>query len=158
MIFRTYMDLKIPKISELDFQELKQYISEVYEYLYRLGKNYNNELGVKINPLLMHESVRMITFGGVVNQEAQNALMQIQMDYFSPADMAYQQIIVNESWDEVDFAFKRFLMGLKEIDNDNFEAFLAKTIDYYIAVAVLNGNLTEQHTNYIEDLIDNLTY
>jgi hypothetical protein len=158
MNYRTYLDMKIPELESFSNQELIEYIESIYEKLYRLGKNYNEVLNTKINPLLMQESIKIMTFDGVIDQEAQNAIMQIQMDYFSPTDLPYQQIIVNESYQDIDFAFKRFLMGLKEIDAEVFQNFFTTMIDYYIAISLLNQMFGNKQLNYINELIDNLTY
>lgn len=158
MNYKAYLDMKITELESFSNQELIEYIESIYEKLYRLGKNYNEVLNTKINPLLMQESIKIMTFDGVIDQEAQNAIMQIQMGYFSPADLPYQQIIVNEAYQDIDFAFKRFLMGLKEIDAEAFQNFFTTMIDYYIAIALLNQMFGNKHLNYINELIDNLTY
>jgi hypothetical protein len=158
MNYKAYLDMKITELESFSNQELIEYIGSIYEKLYRLGKNYNEVLNTKINPLLMQESIKIMTFDGVIDQEAQNAIMQIQMGYFSPADLPYQQIIVNEAYQDIDFAFKRFLMGLKEIDAEVFQNFLTTMIDYYIAIALLNQMFGNKQLNYINELIDNLNY
>jgi len=158
MTFKSYMDMKITEFRDLPYQELADQLEELYEHLYRLGKNYNEVFDIKINPLLMHESIRMLTLNGNINQETQNKILQIQMDYFSAADLPFQQIIVNESYQDIDFAFKRFLMKLKDYDNVIFERFFNKSIDYYLVLSMLNGDFNNKNIDYINELIDNLSY
>jgi len=158
MTFKNYMDSKIPEFTDLSYQELTHLFEELYEYLYRLGKNYNDLFDIKINPLLMHESVRILTLNGNINQETQNIAIQIQMDYFSAADLPFQQIILNESYQDIDFAFKRFLMKLKDHDNEVYERFFNKTIDFYLVLSMLNGDFSKKNIDYINDLIENLSY
>jgi hypothetical protein len=152
------MDMRISEYRGLSDRELTHELEELYEYLYRLGKNYNDLFNIKINPLLMHESVRILTLNGNLNQETQNKIIQIQMDYFSPADLPFQQIIVNESYQDIDFAFKRFLMKLKDHDNEVFKRFFNKTIDYYLVLSMLNGDFSKKNIDYINDLFENLSY
>jgi hypothetical protein len=49
-------------------------------------------------------------------------------------------------------------MGLKEIDAEAFQNFFTTMIDYYIAIALLNQMFGNKQLNYINELIDNLTY
>jgi len=158
MTFKSNMDMRISEYRGLSDRELTHELEELYEYLYRLGKNYNDLFNIKINPLLMHESVRILTLNGNLNQETQNKIIQIQMDYFSPADLPFQQIIVNESYQDIDFAFKRFLMKLKDHDNEVFKRFFNKTIDYYLVLSMLNGDFSKKNIDYINDLFENLSY
>jgi hypothetical protein len=158
MTFKSNMDMRISEYRGLSDRELTHELEELYEYLYRLGKNYNDLFNIKINPLLMHESVRILTLNGNLNQETQNKIIQIQMDYFSPADFPFQQIIVNESYQDIDFAFKRFLMKLKDHDNEVFKRFFNKTIDYYLVLSMLNGDFSKKNIDYINDLFENLSY
>lgn len=147
--------------SELEILEessLLDFIKHLYDELLNVGKDYEEMFSVKMNPLLMNESIKIMTLNGNPNQESLNKMMAIQSKYFNITDLPYQEIIVNESWEDVEFAFKKFLMKLKDNNNLIFVEYFRKIIEYYVGVSLLNNDFGQSQRDYIIDLIQNLDY